>query len=131
MCGKYQPKDKKVRLFNSTLKADPSKKPKKTPVKKFKSGRISRAGSMKEYIQYRYPGYVSGPVPCDNCGKMIDIIRFENVSHIKSRATRPDLMHDFENMELICGPNQYQGKVDDSCHTNWHNNKKRYLEKKK
>lgn len=122
-CGQTAPIDKKVKIFGSTLKADPSKKPKQnTLVKKFKKGFVSRAGSMKEYVNHRYPGYKSGPVPCDNCGKMIDVLRFENVSHVLSRGARPDLAHDFNNLEILCGPNQFVSVVDKSCHTLRHTN---------
>lgn len=131
-CNELAPVDKKVKMFNSTLKADPSKKPKQTKqINRFKKDFVSRAGTMKEYVQFRYPGYKSGPVLCDNCGCRIDNLRYENISHVLSRGSRPDLAHDFNNLEIICGPNQFIGSIDKSCHTLRHTNIIEFYKKRK
>lgn len=61
-------------------------------------------------------------VPCSNCGKLIREMKFENVSHKKTRGSRPDLAEDHDNMEILCSFTDYLGTdavKDESCHTLW------------
>lgn len=121
ICGKEVEKGvQKVQLWNSTLKANPKKRPKSSGyIKPKKSGKRNLAKTMREYVKERYPGTSGKNIPCDNCGKVIKTIKFENVSHIEGRGAAPAKAHDFENLEILCGPTDYWGEKDTSCHTLW------------
>lgn len=79
----------------------------------------SVAKVMREYVQWRYPGTDGRNIPCDNCKGIIREIKYENVSHIKGRGAHPGEARDFENFEILCGPTDFWGTVDRSCHTLW------------
>lgn len=101
------------------------KKPEKMKtyyIKARSQGRVNMAEVFREYVQYRYPGYAGEPVPCDNCEMIIHTIKFENVSHIEPKSLSKHKEEDFENLEILCGPTDYWGKVDRSCHTLWERN---------
>lgn len=113
-----------VQQWNSTLKADPSKSPRRT----FKSRtrpkkRKNMAQFMREFVQKIYPGYSGESVRCKNCGKRIKTMKYENVSHKDPKSTHPEKAFDVENLEILCGPTDYMGEVDNSCHTLWERNR--------
>lgn len=117
------PRDNMVQQWNSTLKADPSKRPKSTKKPRpRRKGWRNLAKTMREFVREKYPGYSGQAVQCTNCGKRIKTIKFENVSHIEGRGAQPGKAHDFNNMEILCGPTDYFGEVDNSCHTLWERN---------
>lgn len=81
------------------------------------NGRKNMADIFREYVLFRYPGYIGQSVECDNCGMKIKTLKFENISHIEPKSLAPSKAHDFDNFEILCGPTDYWGKVDTSCHT--------------
>lgn len=74
------------------------------------------AQHMRAYAIARYSENTR-QVPCDNCGMLIRELKFENIAHIERRNNRPELRTDPENFITLCGPTDYFGKVDRSCHT--------------
>ena len=74
---------------------------------------------MRDYILYRYPGYSGESVKCDWCDKIIQTLKFENVSHRVKRSRSKKLVHDFSNLDILCGPTDYWGEKDTSCHTRY------------
>ena len=81
--------------------------------------RRNLANTFREYVQYRYPGYQGESVPCDNCGRMISTLKFENVSHRVKRSRDKSKAHDFDNLDILCGPLDHFGSKDQSCHTRY------------
>ena len=77
----------------------------------------SLAKTMREYAEWRFPGYSGGPVQCDRCGRLIKTLKYENISHRVSRSRDKKLAHSYNNLEILCGPTDFYGKKDDSCHT--------------
>lgn len=95
------------------------------------NGRKNMAKIFREYILFRYPGYDGRPVPCDNCKMKISTIKAENISHIEPKSLNPKRSDDFQNLEILCGPMDYYGKKDESCHTLWERNEFEKYHKKK
>lgn len=121
-CGEpfNTPRDNKVQQWNSTLKADPTKKPKRSGyIRPRKKGAKNLAKTMRDFVHQVYPGYNGQAVTCSNCGHKIKTLKYENISHIEPRSLAPGKAHDFENMEILCGPTDYWGQKDESCHTLW------------
>lgn len=119
-CGKGTPEDNMVQQWNSTLKADPKKKPKKSWIKPKKSdGRLREA---MEQVGIEHLKKNNGKAFCENCGMPIPQLRFSNISHIKKRSTHPELRVEVSNMEVLCSSQNFWGETDDSCHTAWERN---------
>lgn len=100
-------------------------KQKKQPITYIKArsnGKTNMAKVFREYVNYRYPGYAGEPVSCDNCGMRIHTLKFENISHIEPKSLAKHKEQDFDNLEILCGPTDFWGKVDNSCHTLWERN---------
>ena len=81
--------------------------------------RRNLAKTFREYVQYRYPGYQGEAVPCDNCVRSISTLKFENVSHRVKRSQSRELAHEFSNLDILCGPTDFMGYKDESCHTRY------------
>lgn len=58
-----------------------------------------------------------GRVVCSNCGREIKSITYDNVAHLRGRGVEKALKFEPENMSILCGPTDYWGEVDRSCHT--------------
>ena len=81
--------------------------------------RRNLAKTFREYAEYRYPGYAGEAVPCDNCGRVIRTLKFENVSHRVKRSRDKSKAHDFGNLDILCGPMDFVGGKDESCHSRY------------
>ena len=131
-CGDPVPEDNRVQQWNSTLKINPQKaKIKKTYPKAKKKSKRNMADIMRKFVESKYPNYSGQPVPCSNCGRIIQTLKFENVSHIEPKSLAPDKAEDPENLEILCGPTDYFGEIDKSCHTLWERNNYQEFKKKR
>lgn len=57
---------------------------------------------------------------CEQCGKRIpiDSMCFDNVHHVVRRSAGGKLT--LSDCQLVCGPSNYWGRKDESCHTKEH-----------
>lgn len=81
-----------------------------------RSRKKNLAAAMRAFVEARFPHGIDR-VECDNCGMEIRELKFENISHIRGRGVRPDLREDPDNLRILCGPMDYWGRKDESCHT--------------
>jgi len=125
MCGKPSPSGPDmVRQWNSTLKANPNKKPKRSPIKpKKRDPRLKEAMMKRAETEIKEARAEGRAIRCGNCGLKIREIKFENISHRETRGSHPEKSFDQENMDFLCGPTDYWGKKDTSCHTLWERGK--------
>lgn len=103
ICGKHVDKPKKRYRY---LKAR-------------SNGKTNMAELFRRYVEQRYPGYNGYSVECDNCGKLINELKFENISHTKGKGAHPDLACNPVNLKILCAALDYWGEKDNSCHTLW------------
>lgn len=133
MCGEPTPEEPKmVRQWNSTLKANPKKRPKRSPIKPSRRGNelkeVMKERARIEIAEAKAEGRL---VRCGHCGKRIQEIKYENISHRQSRSVAPEKRTSLENLDFLCGPMDYWGQVDKSCHTLWGQNRIKEFEAKK
>lgn len=119
-CGKPKPEDNMVRQWNSTVKADPSKKPKRSWIKPKKSDKKLQKAMREVGLQHLADN--GGKAYCENCGLQLPELRYSNISHIKKRSTSPELREEVSNMEVLCSAQNFWGSKDESCHTVWERN---------
>lgn len=120
-CGENPPEDNMVQQWNSTLKADPQKKPKRSYISSVskKGNKLKKA--MKEVARKHLRE--TGNMPrCTNCGMRLPELRYSNISHIEKRSLNPELREEVSNMEVLCSAQNFWGKKDESCHTAWERN---------
>lgn len=126
LCGHDvdKPERTMVQQWNSTLKADPSKRPRQTyRINHRSKKRPNMAEFMRDFVKEIYPGYSGESVRCWNCGKRIKTLKYENISHRDPKSTHPEKALDVENLDILCGPTDYFGELDNSCHTLWERNR--------
>lgn len=120
-CDKPAPEDNMIQQWNSTLKADPSKRPKRSPIKS-RSRKGNKLKKAMKRVGKKHLEENNGRAQCENCGMILPELRYSNISHIEPRSTAPEKREDEDNMEVLCSGENFWGKKDESCHSVWEAN---------